>query len=1166
MKTTFIVLVSLLISFQLKAQLPFESVYSTATKIPKGLLEAVSYNQTHMVHLKNTSPEGCSGIPRCYGLMGLTLDGKNYFNNNLKTISTLTGISQTQIINDPYQNVLAYATSFELLYSALVTDARLNVNDINWNLISKTLNLLSEIPDSGYVNSFARDCQVYSIFTFLNNPQNSTKYNFPNYSIDIAEIFGANRFAVLSAEKIQFEESGIKGNGVIYPKPISNRSIEYTPAIWNPAPSCNYSSRGGTAVSAITIHTVQGSYAGAISWAQNCLSSVSYHYVVRSSDGQVTQMVNEAQKAWHVGSENPYTIGYEHEGYVDDPSWYTTALYNASAGITRDVCLSGYGINPFRTYWGASSTGTVTLGSCVKIKGHQHFPFQTHTDPGIYWNWPYYYNLVNNTTTPTTYTTTTGIFYDSGGPAGNYTDDERKLYLIQPTGATTVSLTFSAFDLELNWDYILIYDGNSTSSPFIGKYTGTASPGTITSTGGSLLVEFRSDCNTINPGWACNYTSGIVIPPTADITAPTTSLTVPSSWVASDFVTTFTDADELGGSGLEKSFYQVIDFDGTDWRANASRGFYSDNFDLAAIHPDWSSVTGTWNITSSALTQSNESLSNTNIYAYLNHSLSNRYLYNFSGKLDGTGTNRRAGFHYFCDSPTLTNRGNSYFVWYRLDDDKIELYKVVGDVFSLQTFVTYNFNAGQWYDFKLMYDRITGLTQIYIDNSQALTWTDASPYASGDYISFRSGNSNWAVNNLKVYRSRSASTTVLVGPSGDLRYQNIDPTTPAGRIKSIVNDFAGNLSSLDYIDMNVDITAPTAVTLVNDGNPIDLDTWTSTFNVTGYWGASNDPHSGIAAYWYALGSTPGATDIVNWTYNSWFDSVTVTGLSLIVGNTYYFSVKSENAAGLLSTPTSSDGFTIILPTAAPVANFYALSTIVCEGQCITFTNSSSDATSFSWTFTGGDISTSTAPDPTVCFSATGNYDIMLVANGPGGTDTTYQTISVTVYQTPVAGFSSSADTAYMPSPFVGFTNSSVNANGYSWDFGDGQTSSGTDPWNLYNAAGVYTVMLIAVNGPCANDTSYTTVVVINPNGIGEQINGIQISVYPNPATNHLFISINGTVPNGRLTILNDLGQYVISEPINSSKALSIDALPKGIYMLQLKTADEILYKGNFVKE
>lgn len=611
MRNNCYVLVTLLFCLNASAQDYFSVAYSNYPQLPKGTLEAVSFTQTRMNHISEDEPEGCSGIPKAYGMMGLILDGKNYFNENLKLVSDISGIDEEDIIHDPQQNVMAYAAAMNKFYSDYYRSHSSRQNGFDVSAFSYAIAELSEIPDSGYVNGFARDCQLYSMLVFLNNPSNSALYNFPVYSLNISQFFGAQRYSVLSAERITFTDSGIKANAVIYPVAVQTRSAQYAPAIWTPAPTCNYSSRSGTPVSAITIHTVQGSYAGAISWAQNCSSNVSYHYVIRSSDGQVTQMVDEANKAWHVGSENPYTIGYEHEGYVSSPSWYTTAMYNSSADLSRDICASGYGINPLRTYYGASSSSTVTLGSCTKIKGHQHYPSQTHTDPGIYWDWPRYYLLINNSPSITTVSTTSGTFYDSGGAGTDYTDDERELTLFQPSGASSVTLNFTQFDLETNWDYMFIYDGATTSSSLMGTYTGTAGPGTITSTGGNMLVEFRSDCNTTNPGWAANFTSGGG-GSTADLIAPTTSMSAPTPWVSADFTVTYADADNLGGSGVEKSFYQVIDFDGTDWRANASRGFFSDNFDLAAIHPEWTSVTGTWNITSSALTQSDESLTNTN--------------------------------------------------------------------------------------------------------------------------------------------------------------------------------------------------------------------------------------------------------------------------------------------------------------------------------------------------------------------------------------------------------------------------------------------------------------------------------------------------------------------------------------------------------------------------
>lgn len=1155
-------LILFLLNLPAGAQLPFEEVYREFPSIPKGLLEAVSYHQTHIRHMTASEPEGCSGIPRVYGLMGLTLDGKNYFNENLRKVSDISGVPVPDIINDPYKNVWSWAKAFNALMFATPAPK----GGIHWKEVARALNDLSEIPDSGLVNQFARDCQLYAVFTFMNDAEKASLYGFTPHHINLSAFFGPEKYAVLSAPRVQFTHTGITGNGHTYPQTMQTRSAQYAPAIWNPAPSCNYSSRSGTAVSAITIHTIQGSYAGAISWSQNCASSVSYHYVIRSSDGQVTQMVDEANKAWHVGSENPYTIGYEHEGYVSDPTWYTNAMYTSSAALTRDICASGYGINPLRTYYGPSSSGSDVLGSCTKIKGHQHYPYQTHTDPGIYWNWAYYYLLVNNSTVPVSYTAASGNFYDSGGPTGNYTNDERQLHLFSPTGASSVSMTFTAFDLETNWDYMFIYDGNTTSAPLMGTYTGTSGPGTVTSTGSSLLVEFRSDCNTVKSGWVAAYTSGTTPSPTADVIAPATTMSVPSSWVNADFTASFTDQDNIGGSGVEKSFYQVTDYDGTEWKANGNRGFFCDNFDQAVISPNWVTVTGNWNVTpGGVLTQSDESLSNTNIYAALNHSLSNRYLYNWAGKIEGTGTNRRAGFHYFCDDPGLTNRGNSYFIWYRLDNDKIELYKVTSDVFTLKADVPFNFNAGQWYDFKVMYDRITGKTMAYVDNILVMTWTDPTPYTGGNYISFRSGNASWTVNNLNVYRSRAATANVQVGPLGDLRYQNLNPLIPAGRIRTIINDNAGNLSPIISQDINVDTTSPSVVPVVNDGNlAVDVDTWTSTNSVSANWGSATDANSGIARYWYALGTAPGLTDVVNWTDNSWNDSVLVTGLSLMVGQTYYFSVKAENAAGLMGAVCSSDGFTIVPPTNIPVASFYAASTIVCSNQCINFSNTSTDATAFNWTFVGGDISSSTLPDPTVCYNSTGIYEVSLIVTGPGGSDTMSQNLSVTVYDPPVASFSISSDTVYLPMAFTGFTNTSANANGYYWEFGDGQNSTDVNPWNLYNTAGIYTVSMIAANGPCANDTAYTTVVVMGPNGISET-EPTQFFVYPNPVSD----ALNIVAADGKtylLYVYDVLGQLVITGEMNGKAAIGTTALAKGVYTLQISGDGGVTYQKRFIKE
>jgi N-acetyl-anhydromuramyl-L-alanine amidase AmpD len=95
----------------------------------------------------------------------------------------------------------------------------------------------------------------------------------------------------------------------------------------------------------VVIHTVQGSYGSCINWFQNPDANVSAHYVVRSSDGQITQMVREKDWAYHAGNStyNRQSIGIEHEGYINNASWYTDAMYKASAALTRNICLK-YGI------------------------------------------------------------------------------------------------------------------------------------------------------------------------------------------------------------------------------------------------------------------------------------------------------------------------------------------------------------------------------------------------------------------------------------------------------------------------------------------------------------------------------------------------------------------------------------------------------------------------------------------------------------------------------------------------------------------------------------------------------------------------------------------------------------------------------------------------------
>ena len=498
-----------LISFALSAQADYSDIFDKAYKmypqIPRGCLEAVAYNNTHVKHLNDNdySVGDSTDMPRSYGVMGLVLEGKGYFRNNLLTISKLSGISVQSILNSPDSNIIAYSAAFAQLSKRYFLDI-FNDRHIGIENFKRVFIELSELPlpDGDVDNDFVLNTMLYSVYYFLNNDELCKTYHVNAYSVDFNRLFGSNLKQLSSPKIYLYDEYGNMGGG------------DYDNAIWRPAPDCNYSSRNGSKIQGIVIHYTEGSYAGTISWFLNCDSHVSAHYIIRSIDGQVTQMVKERDMAFQARSANCYTIGIEHEAYGDIASYFTTVMYKSSADLVKNICMRNPQILPYRMFYRDTlDDGTVLdyglhpLGdstACIMIRGHQHYPGQSHTDPGPYWNWNYYYKLVNDDIDITEYDSIYGLFSDGGGLNGNYDNDERKGYLIQVDGADSIVLTFINFNLEKDNDFIWVYDGPSFFSPLIGRWN-THNPGRICSSGNSIFVEFRSDCDINYSGWAAAW-------------------------------------------------------------------------------------------------------------------------------------------------------------------------------------------------------------------------------------------------------------------------------------------------------------------------------------------------------------------------------------------------------------------------------------------------------------------------------------------------------------------------------------------------------------------------------------------------------------------------------------------------------------------------------------
>jgi len=132
---------------------------------------------------------------------------------------------------------------------------------------------------------------------------------------------------------------------------------------------------------------------------------------------------------------------------------------------------------------------------------------------------------------------------------------------------------------------------------------------------------------------------------------------------------------------------------------------------------------------------------------------------------------------------------------------------------------------------------------------------------------------------------------------------------------------------------------------------------------------------------------------------------------------------------------------------------------------VTFTNSSKNARSYVWTF--GDGATSKEKNPVHTYAKAGTYNVQLTAKNITKSDTYSQNVTISLTDlTPTAKFTYSKNGLT-----VTFINSSTNAQSYKWEFGDGPTSTETNPSHTYTNYGTYSVKLTAINGSKTN--SYT---------------------------------------------------------------------------------------------
>lgn len=294
------------------------------------------------------------------------------------------------------------------------------------------------------------------------------------------------------------------------------------------------------------------------------------------------------------------------------------------------------------------------------------------------------------------------------------------------------------------------------------------------------------------------------------------------------------------------------------------------------------------------------------------------------------------------------------------------------------------------------------------------------------------------------------------------------------------------------------------------------------------------PGQGTVVYAVSFGSTGPLT----YTWNNGLG--TGPGGFLVIPSTpVTYVVTVTNACGASVTDSVSITFnpppTVIL--SSDTNSVCALGTIQFTDQSITG-NVSDPIIGWLWNF--GDGGTSTLQNPTYTYTSPGTYIVTLSVTTFGGCNNSNSSAPyiINVYPYPTAAFSQNTTVLDLPYDLLILTNLSSGATTYQWTFGDGGTSSLTNPQYQYTVVGIYPITLIATSANGCADTAYSEVTttadvvfpnVFTPNGDGPSGGGYDLG----SLTNDIFFPYTSGVTDFKFEIFNRWGELIfVSNDIN----------------------------------
>lgn len=397
---------------------------------------------------------------------------------------------------------------------------------------------------------------------------------------------------------------------------------------------------------------------------------------------------------------------------------------------------------------------------------------------------------------------------------------------------------------------------------------------------------------------------------------------------------------------------------------------------------------------------------------------------------------------------------------------------------------------------------------------------------------------NWTNENpnSNVGNALWTRVTTVSGFGGSTACSKIDQFSPTGNT-------TGQLDNLitPYLDLTTAVTPLTLTFSVAnaryDGTNYDsLIVWISA-NCGSSWTrlASYGNNTGANQ----LATAPDITTAFTPTAGQWATkTISLTSYATQTAAQIRFQLKSGWGNNTYIDDVNIQG----APTSPPVSSYTVNDNSICAGQTVTYTNTSTGAASFNWTFPGGSPASGTTSPIVVTYATGGTYTTTLTATNGFGTNSSTQTITVnalpTVSMTPSLGTVCDNIT---PIVLTGGTPAGGTYSGTG--VSSGQFNPATSGAGTFNITYSYT----DING-CSN-SAVGSITVAPCSGIGDN-DLANVVLYPNPTTQFVYITglING---DHEYAIISTLGQVIRSGKLMGDGTIDMGVVANGTYYIKI---------------